>query len=179
MAVDASSTSVALSITRTQGTHGRVTVSYITSMLPEKYTDNDLVIDRAIENKDYRTTQGVLVFDTGKVSENEAEKLSTHVRYHCRDKVHKCLVFFSLQRSPDKEIVIQLTPNSASDTAYPKAFNVTLFNITAGARLSEEYSTTMLIISNDARTTQFLNLRSDSLNTPLSNEDMIRYVEES
>jgi hypothetical protein len=69
MAVDSSSNSVTLQVTRTQGTHGRITVSYITTMLPEKYTDNDLVINRAIENKDYTTTQGVLVFEAGKVSE--------------------------------------------------------------------------------------------------------------
>ncbi len=67
IAVDASSKSVTLDITRTQGTHGTVTVSYITKMLPEKYTDNDLVINRAIENKDYTTTQGVLVFEPRKV----------------------------------------------------------------------------------------------------------------
>ena len=74
IAVDTSSTSVALSITRAQGTNGRVTVSYITSMLPEKYTENDLVINRAIENKDYTTTQGVLVFEHGKVRETFVKK---------------------------------------------------------------------------------------------------------
>ena len=68
MAVDVSSRSVTLDVTRAQGTNGRVTVSYITTMLPERYTDNDLVINRAIENKDYITTQGMLVFETGRVS---------------------------------------------------------------------------------------------------------------
>lgn len=80
------------------------------------------------------------------------------------------------QRKADKGIVIELTPNSASDTQYPKAFNVTLFNITAGASVDEEYSKTMVIISNTARTTQFLKLRSDSLKTPLSNDDITKYV---
>ena len=43
-------------------------------MLPEKYTENDLVINRAIENKDYTTTQGVLVFEHGKVRETFVKK---------------------------------------------------------------------------------------------------------
>jgi hypothetical protein len=82
----------------------------------------------------------------------------------------------SFQRKADKGIVIELTPNSASDTQYPKAFDVTLFNITAGASVDEEYLKTMVIISSTARTTQFLKLRSDSLKTPLSNGDMTKYV---
>lgn len=45
-----------------------VSASYITTMLAEKYTDGDLVINRAIEDKDYARTQGVLVFQPGKVS---------------------------------------------------------------------------------------------------------------
>lgn len=67
MAIDVSSNSVTLDVTRAQGTHGRIAVSYVTTMLPERYTDNDLVINRAIENRDYTTAQGILVFEPGKV----------------------------------------------------------------------------------------------------------------
>ena len=67
MAVDVSSKSVTLEVKRLRGTHGKIAVSYVTTMLPEKYTDNDLVINRAIENKDYVTTRGVLVFEQGEV----------------------------------------------------------------------------------------------------------------
>ena len=62
-----SSKSLTLEVARAQGTHGRISVSYITTMLAEKYTDNDLVINRAIESKDYQKTQGVLVFESGQV----------------------------------------------------------------------------------------------------------------
>ena len=72
--------------------------------------------------------------------------------------------------------MIELTPSSASDSPYPKAFNVTLFNITSGARLHADHSKTMVIISNKLETTQFLKLRSDSLKTPLSNNEMNKYV---
>lgn len=72
--------------------------------------------------------------------------------------------------------MVELTPSTASDTPFPKAFNVTLFNVTAGGRLDAQYTKTMVIISNTARTTQFLKLRSDSLNTPLSNDDIAKYV---
>ena len=67
VAVDASSKTVTLEVTRAQGTYGRISVSYITTMLPEKYTDNDLVINRAIENKDYAIAEGILFFESGKV----------------------------------------------------------------------------------------------------------------
>ena len=90
--------------------------------------------------------------------------------------VQLLLHLFFFQASANEEIVIELTPNSASDTPYPKAFNVTLYNITTGARLHEEYSKTMVIISNNVPTTQFLKLRADSLKTPLSNDDMTKYV---
>ena len=81
------------------------------------------------------------------------------------------------QRKADKEITIELTPNSASDTPYPKAFNVTLFNLSTDARLHGKYSKTMVIISSAAQTTRFLKLRSDSLKTPLSNDDMTRIMQ--
>ena len=67
VAVDASSKTVTLEVTRAQGTYGRISVSYITTMLTEKYTDNDLVINRAIENKDYAIAEGILFFEPGKV----------------------------------------------------------------------------------------------------------------
>lgn len=59
--------SVELTVARKQGTSGRVTVSYMTTMLPEQYTDGDVVISQAIESKDYSATKGTLVFDAGKV----------------------------------------------------------------------------------------------------------------
>ena len=67
LAVNADSTSVTLDVTRAQGTHGSIAVSYITTILPERYTDNDFVVNRAIEGKDYTKTQGVLMFRQGQV----------------------------------------------------------------------------------------------------------------
>ena len=69
-AIDVSTNFVKLDVTRTQGTYGRITVSYTTTMLAEKHTDNDFLINRAIESKDYVKTHGMLAFEPGQVRLN-------------------------------------------------------------------------------------------------------------